>query len=386
MKKAEARKRGQIVPRGDGKYLIRVPLGTEIDTDGKLIRRTSSEVIRGTIADAKKALTKKLAELDTNMFVEPSKLTVETYCKQWLAGKTDIGVKTLNDYTHRLQKDIYPVIGRVRMDKLAPLQVQQMIAGLSARGLSPRTVQYSYTVIKAAFADAVEMGLLAKTPCRGVKLPKKAKTVPEVWDASEVQRFLAVDSPDRALWLTALTTGLRPEEYLALGWDQVDLDKGIISVTRALNEIGGGNYKVGDTKTDSSRRSITLPKETVETLRAHKRKQVAEMLEKGERYQRLGFVFAGRSGNFQDISAVRRRFKTCLATAQVKEIPLYNMRHTHATLLLTAGVHPKVVQERLGHSSITVTMDTYSHVLMSLQTQTAETLSGILFAPVAIAL
>jgi integrase len=381
MKAKDQRNRGQVVSRGDNRWLVRVFIGSDIDQDGKRKRKYVSETIDGTFSEAQKALTKKLSEIDTQSFVEPSKLTIEQYCKQWLEGKVDLRAGTREDYKNRLQSDVYPALGRIRMDKLTPLQVQQFVGSLSARKLSPRTVQYTMTVLKSALADAVETGILAKNPCRAMKLPKRPRKPPVVWDTPSVQTFLRVTeaTPDHTLWLTELTSGMRPEEYLALQWPDVDFANEGVSITRALNDKEGGGQEVGDLKTDASRRFITLPKETLEALRRYRAKQNAVILAAGEQYQRHGFVFAGPTGNFQDISAVRRRFKAALKKAGLKDIPLYNLRHTHATMLLTAGEHPKVVQERLGHSSITVTMDTYSHVLMSLQTKTAESLSSMLF-------
>lgn len=178
----------------------------------------------------------------------------------------------------------------------------------------------------------------------------------------------------------ALATGMRPGEYLALRWTDVDLKKGIVTVQRALSRVKGEGYLYAEPKTSRSRRSIPLPASTGRLLEAWKKRQSAEIMAAGEAYERNGLVFAADNGRpLHEGNLVRRHFKPTLRRAALPDsIRLYDLRHTCATLLLAAGVNPKIVSERLGHASITLTLDTYSHVLPTMQTDAADRLEHLL--------
>jgi integrase len=188
-----------------------------------------------------------------------------------------------------------------------------------------------------------------------------------VWDASQAQTFLdrARSNSLFALFASALATGMRRGELLGLQWQDVDLDRGVIRVQRQLVEIGG-HMELGDVKTSAGRRRIDLPAETTTILRE---------LKAGAN---SSFVFADKCGKPLIGARVSRRFKDAIRSAGVPEISFHEMRHTHATLLLIAGISPKVVQERLGHSNVSITLQTYSHVLPSLQADAAAALNDIL--------
>jgi integrase len=277
-------------------------------------------------------------------------------------------------------------------------------------GLSSRTIRYAHTVLSMALSQAVAWGFVARnvadSKAKLVKVPKLTKTVKiNPLDGDRVVRFLAAASSDRwrTLFALALDSGMRPEEYLGLRWSAVDLGAGVVRVEEVLvwNRKGGG-WSLESPKTERSRRSIPLAPETVELLKTEKRTQAEAKMKRRASYKPHGFVFATEDGGpLSHGNLTKRHFKRILermfeteleqkgekdrkkrkveAARLAKQHRLYDLRHTMATLLLMADEHPKKVSERLGHASIGLTLDTYSHVLPTMQEGTADKLARMLF-------
>jgi integrase len=377
-KRKVERSRGQIIPRGEKKWLVRIYMGR--DAVGKRI--CPSETVKGTFKQAEQRLTQRLAELDQGTYTAPTKQTVAEFLTKWLDTiKSHVSPATLRGYSDNVKNHITPRMGGIRLDKLQPQTIQTAYADLETSGLSPRTVRGIHQVLHQALEQAVEWNMIYRNPTAYVNLPKMVRSEMQVFNPSQVALLLETtkDTADFPMWSLALNSGMRPQEYLVLKWD--DFVDSKITVVRALKQNGTGGYYVADTKTKRGRRSFTLPSSTVAALEAHKKKQAGEILAAGPSCVRNGYIFANASGGHQDMSAVRRRWKTLLKRLKLPEIRLYDTRHTNATLLLGAGVNPKVVAERLGHSSVTLTLDTYSHVLSELDEQTAEVLEGVLQRP-----
>jgi integrase len=250
-------------------------------------------------------------------------------------------------------------------------------------GLSARTVRYTHAVLSSALKQAVKWRMISQNPASYVDLPRLKKTEMKSFSPEEAERFLEAASRERwgTLWAVALTTGLRPGEYLALRWPDVDLKAGTVTVRRALVRRKDGSWGFEEPKTARSRRTVPLPPSAVKALAEHKRKQAEERLAKGPAYKNQGLVFATSTGQPLDqINLLRRHFKPILKAAELPTtFRMYDLRHSCATLLLAAGENPKVVSERLGHASVALTLDIYSHVLPSMQQQAAERLEGMLF-------
>lgn len=200
----------------------------------------------------------------------------------------------------------------------------------------------------------------------------------------EAGKFLGAVSDTRmsALFIFALTTGMRPQEYLALKWADVNLNKGTATVRRAIvwSQKKGVGWHFDEPKTSRSRRTIPLPASTVKALIEHRRRQGEERLRVGYEWQDHGLVFTAKFGNPIDIPTLTKQwFKPALVKADLPMFRLYDLRHTHATLLLSNGENPKVASERLGHSTIVLTLDTYSHVLPDMQEEAAKRIEDVLF-------
>lgn len=374
---------GQIIKRGDDTWLVRIFMGR--DAQGK--RRYMNKTIKGKKKDAETYLSKTATAISTGTFVEPSPLTVSDYLDKWLqtAARGRLRERTFVDYSELLDRYVRPAIGEKRLSDLRPLHIQSLYTELRERGLSTRTVRYTHAVLSSALKQAVKWLMLAQNPASLVDVPKVARKEMQALSPEEAKRFLIESSKDRwsALFALALATGMRPEEYLALQWKDVDLGKGIATVQRALvwNRKGGG-WTFTQPKTARSRRNIPLPTSVMSALKVHQRKQYEARLKAGAEYQNHDLVFATVEGTpLMMRNLLRRHFKPILKRAQLPDsIRLYDLRHTCATLLLSANEHPKVVSERLGHASVTLTLDTYSHVLPSMQQAASEKMEKMLFS------
>ncbi len=344
--------------------------------------------------------------------LKPSKETFSAYLKRWIddVKSGELRARTLHDYKGYLQRYIYtppkgvPVIGRIRLNKLTPHHFQGLYGHLRReQELSPRTVRYLHTILRQSLSHAVLVGQLSRNPTDGVKPPRQ-KT-----DEGRERKFRAMTEKqalafqkaakqDRfyPLWVLLLHTGMRPAEALGLKWEDLDLDERRIRVQRSLTRIGVEGWRLVEPKTSRARRTITLPPFVVDLLRAWGTQQKRERLELGEEYVNHGFVFAGSFGQPLDQpNLYSRNLRSILERAGLGTwetvgegdeeerlfrpgFDMYSLRHTHATLLLLAGENVKVVSERLGHASVTLTMDVYSHVLPTMQEAAAEKMQAML--------
>jgi integrase len=382
MAKQSTKRAGQIIKRGESTWLVRIFTGR--DTRGK--RSYLNKTIRGTKKNAQSYLTDTLATMNKGTFVAPSPLTVDEYLDQWLqdAARGRVRERTFTDYSEILKRYVRPALGRKKLSNLRPLDIQIVYTKMLDRGLSSRTVRYTHAVLTSALKQAVKWLMLAQNPAALVDLPKLSRSEMKALTAQDAARFLVAAASDRwfVLFAVALATGMRPEEYLALQWKDVNFDKGIVTVQRALVWLTKGRgWIFTEPKTPKSRRNIPLPTTIVRLLKSHRRLQNEERLKAGRDYQANDLVFATTEGGpLIRRNLLRRHFRPILKKAGLQEsIRLYDLRHTCATLLLAANEHPKIVSERLGHANITLTLDTYSHVLPSMQRAASEKLERILF-------
>jgi integrase len=311
---------------------------------------------------------------------------MKTALDKWLesAAKPRLRERTYIDYKWVLNRYVRPELGDKKLSDLKPLDIQTLYTNIHKQGLSARMVHYAHALLSSSLKQAVKWGLLYRSPASLVELPRQVRKEMKALSPEEATRFLKAAEEDRwsVLFALALTTGMRPEEYLGLQWKAVDLERGVVTVQRTVIWRSDGGWYFGEPKTTSSRRSIPLPPSIVSALREHKRKQAEERLKMGPRYQNNDMVFATREGSSLMIQNLRtRHFKPILERAELdKSIRLYDLRHTCATLLLLAGANVKVVSERLGHANVSITLDIYAHVLPSMQQAASAKLESLLFS------
>lgn len=266
---------------------------------------------------------------------------------------------------------------------------------MKARGLSTRTIQYTHSVLTAALKQAVGWQLIPLNPAEYTRRPKaEADEIDaagaeklRVLDAEGAEKFITAAKPDPmgAALIFALATGARPEEYLALRWEDVDFDRGEVTIRRVVQwrrKADGGGFYFLPPKTKKSRRTPRVSESVLKVLRAHRREQMRRRLLAGARYQQLDLVFASSEGTpFQRNNLRRRHMVPVLEAAELDtSLSLYCLRHTFATLALAGGLDPKEVSMMMGHSSVAFTQDRYQHVLPAMREATSQKLEKLLFS------
>jgi integrase len=309
-------------------------------------------------------------------------LTVGEYLTRWLkdSGRGTVRPSTFEVHRHMIEPHIVPALGRLKLKDLNPTHVRSFYREKLDSGLSAATVRKMHSVLRKALNQAVLDGLIPRNVCEAVKPPKAERKEIKPLDREQAKALLEAASGDRlqALYVLAVHTGMREGELLGLKWQDVDLESGVLRLRRALVREGG-KVTLGDVKTPKSRRSVGLTRAAAEALRSHLERQLEEMERMGSLYQPGGLVFATESGTLINPSNLRNRsFKPLLKHAGLPDICFHDLRHTCATLLLSQGTHPKLVQELLGHATIAMTLDTYSHFLPSMGDQTVRAMEAAL--------
>ncbi len=323
-------------------------------------------------------MQKELAKLQLKtpaaMAIDAGKLTVAQYLDQWLRtdAKQRCRGRTWEDYQRYVENEINPRIGGVALSKLTPMQIKLLLAEMEEEGKSAFVRFAARKVLNRALNCAVKAEFITKNPCalvEAVRLPHRPMTIlgPE-----EVGRFLDAARSDRlhALYVLAISSGMRQGEIFGMQWQDVDLDNRLVTVQRSLDRQTG----LSDTKTPKARRPIDLPDSAVAALREHRERMLAEG-------HGNGFVFCDTDGGpLRQPNVLRRSFRPLLERAQVPAIRFHDLMHSHASLLLLLGANPKVVQERLGHAQVEMTLEIYSHLLPGLQRAAADRLDDLLRA------
>jgi len=372
--------RGHIRKRSKDSWTVVVELPRDPET-GK--RRQKWVTVEGTKRDAERVLAQLLTEINRGMYsVAPAKMTVGEYMEQWLE---TLRVR-LKDQTYRVWKQWIQrwteLLGGKLLSKLTPMDVQEAVNKLPAH-LAENTKATMFTVLNLAMKQAVQWKLLAYNPTEGVKAPVRRQKQMTVWNEEQVHRFLEVARGSRyyPLFHLALATGMRLGELLGLTWEDVNLSEGVIHVSRSMVLAIKGEPVWQEPKTRNARRKIPLDPGTVEMLRIHRKRQLEERLKAGPDWHNYNLVFTTKNGKPLNHQNVWTRFKQLAAKAGVPTIRVHDLRHTHATILLRQGVHPKVVSERLGHGRVTITLEVYSHVLPDTQKEAANAVGRVLGTP-----
>ncbi len=364
------RQRGRIQRHGPSwRYMIDL----EPRADGKR-RRTTRSGFR-TRAGAQRALNDALRDLDRGEMIERSDVTLGPYLDRWLDARLLAGLRptTIDSYRRNLTRHVVPVLGHRRLQALRAAHFNAlylgMLEGVDGRApVSARTTRYAHTVVRRALEDARREGLIRSNPTADATPPSAtAAKAPEMtaWTPTELRTFLtAVAESDHwpLLWLAAFT-GMRRGELCGLRWSDVDLDASALTIRSTLTTVDHEPV-VGDVKTRRSRRRVDLDSETVALLRRHKIRQAEHQLLMGAGWQNeLELVFTMPDGRPWHPDVISRAFARLVTEVDVPRIRLHDLRHTHASHLLAAGANVKVVSERLGHSSVSFTLDTYAHVM-----------------------
>jgi integrase len=376
--------RGHIRQRGPRAWAIVLDLGR--DAQGK--RRQKWHTVHGTKKDAESELVKQLNALHTGTYVEPTRITVAEYLHRWIedCAKAKVSAKTFERYDEIVRLHLAPAIGHIILTRLQPLHIQGMYSKMLEQGrrdgqggLSARTVLHHHRVLREALQQAVRWLLLARNPADAVLPPRPEQAEARALDGQEAAQLIERAKPTRLYMpvLLAIATGLRRGEVLALRWKDVDLSSGTATVRQSLEHTKAGN-RFKAPKTKKSLRAIQLPAFAITALKQHRAEQAARRLKLGDAYQDHDLIIARPDGLPWNPGSFSAGFVAFARRCGLKGLSYHHLRHTHATLLLGLNVHPKVVSERLGHSHIGLTMDTYSHVMPNMQREAAEMIDAAL--------
>jgi integrase len=372
--------RGHITKRGKNSYSIAIRLGKDPNT-GKYLQ--SWFTVKGTKKDAEKRLAELLHQIDTGTFMKPGKTTLADFLERWLKdyAYANLAPRTAEGYETIIRQHLIPKLGNIPLMQLKPEHIQKYYAEMLSVGrsdgkgaLNPLTVRHHHMTLHNALKYAVKWGLLVRNPADAIDAPHSTHTEMNVMTEEDLNKFLEVirPTPYYALFYTALFTGMRRSELLALRWSDIDLLLCQISVSRAMHRLKDGSIVFRPPKTAKGRRTVSLSPSTALVLEEHRKSHEALRILQGTPFALTDLVFAREDGSPLRPNAVTSAWLRLAKRAGLHDIRLHDARHTHASLMLRQGIHPKIVQERLGHSSIAITLDTYSHVTPGLQEAAAK--------------
>ncbi len=371
--------RGHIVKRYKGSYTVVLNLGIDPAT-GK--RKQQWISVKGTKKDAEKKLAELLHQLDTGAFMKPGKTTLKDFLERWLDdyARPNLAPRTVEGYESIVRQHLIPKLGHIPLTQLRPEHIQKYYSECLASGrcsdhggLNPLTVRHHHMVLHRSLNIAMKWGLINRNPADAIDPPHFQRAEIQIMGEDDIQRFLeaAKSTPYFALFYLALFTGMRRSELLALRWSDVDLLLGQISVSRSLHRLHNKTIVFRAPKSAKGRRTVALSPSAIFVLREHRK--VQEMLTRisGTGFSESGLVFSSPTGESLLPDTVSQAWRKLASRLGLGGVRLHDARHSHASLLLKQGVHPKVVQERLGHATIQTTLDIYSHVSPGMQESAA---------------
>ncbi len=365
---------GTISQRKDGRWWARITL-----PDGR--RKAFYGTTRQAVAQQ---LARALHERQQGLPIAGERQTLGQYLAWWLQTQKAprLRPRTYVRYAELVRLHVAPHLGAVPLGRLTPQHLADLYARLLASGLSKRSVQFVHAVLRGALRQAVRLRLLAVDPTAAVEAPRPERRLPPVLTAADARALLQAARGHRleACFVLALTTGMRLGELLALRWRDVDFDAGRVQVRHTLQRVGG-QWLFAEPKTAQSRRALRLCGQAVEALRQHRARQAGERLRAGPAWQDYDLVFCRPDGRPLHAPNFGRQYlEPLLRRAGLPRLRPHDLRHACASLLLAQNVHPKVVQELLGHSQISLTLDTYSHVVATLHQEAARQMDALLGA------
>jgi integrase len=375
----------EIIQRGDRKFLVRVFVKR---VNGRT--KYHNKLIHGTRKDAERyartaEVKRDLGELDKPENEDP---TFGKFLDGWMKEfkKGSVRDRTYEGYVYTLKQYVRPYLGDDRLSELSARRIQGVYNELSESGLSPRTVAFAHSLIREALNQAVVDDLLPANPALSTRRPTRTKKAIQVFTPEEATRFIKAAKKDRlgiVFWF-ALATGMRPEEYLALQWNHVDLENHEVHVRQTIYRPKGGEWRLEEVKTASSLRTIEFEDRIARALSEHKINQAAQRLRLGKKYHNNNLVFATPKGEPLNYRNLTLRHMVPIIEAAKIDGPrnLYRLRHSFVTLSLLCGIDPKAVSRAAGHSSVAFTLDTYQHVLPSVRKDAAEKIGKLLFKAV----
>jgi integrase len=374
--------RGSIEQRSPGTWSIRIELSPD-PTNGK--RRQKRMTFRGTKREAEKRLSELLHQLDTGGYINPGKVTIKDFLRQWLQdyAETNVRPTTLAGYQIIIEKHLVPGLGSIQLGQLTPAHIQSYYAKAlkegrkggrdKGEGLGPRTVHAHHRLLKEALGHAVRWGLVSRNVAEAVDPPRYTTPEMHALDQDGVERVLAVFAGSKYYPLVhlAIFSGLRRSELLGLRWKDLDLINNSLTVNQVIHVLEGGKVVFQEPKTSRSKRTVTLGPLAILVLKGHREKIEAIRSDLGIPLTENDLVFAYPDGKMVTPHTVSQTFLLKMRKAGIEGIRFHDLRHSHVSLMIRQGVYPKTISDRIGHSTISTTMDVYGHLFSDTQREAA---------------
>ena len=367
---------GSIYQAKDGRWRAEVSLGYK--PDGKPKRKIIYGKTRGEVSNDLKIA---LRDQQQGVNIRPERQLVSAFLQSWLDDvvKLKNRPQTMRSYGWIIQSHLKPALGKLALDKLTPQHIQSFLAERHASGLSPTTVKHIRATLRAALSHAERQGSVHRNAAKLVTIPRAVRYEPTVLTPEQAGAFLKhlLGHPHEALYVMALTMGLRRGELLALRWADLDFETGYLDVRNALHRVKGAGLQLSEPKSVKAKRKLRIPQVCLVSLAAWRGRQAVQKQWAGSKWAEGDFLFTGGTGRPLHPDDVSRELPAILKAAGLPKARLHDLRHCCATLLLSMGVSAKMVQESLGHSSYQLTMDTYSHALPALRNEVADRMDAV---------
>ncbi len=370
-----AKKRGQgegsVFKRKDGLWVAQITIETG---------RQKSKYFHSQ-REARDWLKLTQTQIDNGLNLSTANVDLATFLNKWFdAHKLSVRPNTSALYRQMLNNHVIPSLGKMKLKDIRPDHIQNFYTARMKAGTSVSVIGIIHAVLHLAFDQAMKWGLIGRNPVDAVTKPKRKSKEIKTLDENQARTFLSVAADTRyeAMYWMAITTGMRQGELLGLKWSDLDWRNRQIQVQRQVQLVPGEGYVFSAPKSNAGKRTIVLSGEMIEKLRKHLEFQNTERSFTGDQWKENDLIFASSVGTPMGHRPLTEKFKGFLKQAGLPDMRFHDLRHTAATLMLKQGVHPKIVQERLGHSNITMTLNTYSHVLPSMQEEMADKLDGLL--------
>ena len=367
--------KGYFRKRGD-KWSFTVDIGIDPET-GKRKQKTKSGF--KTKKEAQTAAAALITQLERGEYFEEKKITIKSFIEDWLenVARHNIKPSTFGGYKGTIHKRIIPALGHYKLTDLKPPAINKFYNHLlKDENLSEEYVEYIHSILKTAFNTAVEWEYIRTNIFHKVKKPRRKKKEMQTWSFEEARCFLETIKDGKRhyymLYLLAIYTGMRRGEILGLRWSDINFEAGKLSIQRTLYYTKEQGIIIQSTKNNHSARTVSISDFVMSELKQHRIWQIERKLQFGVPYSEDGYIIANEKGGPLNPNYVYNHFSKAIKKANVKKIRFHDLRHTHASLMLLLGEHPKIVSERLGHSSIEMTMNTYSHVTFDMQKESSD--------------
>ncbi|MDD5095227.1 MAG: tyrosine-type recombinase/integrase [Dehalococcoidia bacterium] len=363
---------GSLQKRSKGSWTLKFDVGVDPQT-GR--RKQQAITVKGTKREAEVRLREVLNSLDNGVFVKPERLTVDKWLDQWLQTYVapNLSAKTADGYRSIVRHHLTPHLGPIQLQHLTPARANEMYQEILGTGVSAKTCLNVHRVLVRSLNEAVKLQLIVRNPAQSVSTPRAKRKEMVIPTDEQTNGFMEAieSSPFREALILSIYTGLRRGELLGLRWCDLNLEFATLSVNQTLCRVAGRGFVIGPPKTARSRRTIALQPSVCIMLRGLKNRKTAQLTAFGVELKESDLVFSTLDGKPFEPSSLTHACKRIMRKIGCDNARLHDLRHLHASRLLRQGTNIKTIQQRLGHSSIAVTMDIYAHVTPDMEAEAA---------------